>query len=848
MTDGPDPPPTGLAPLHAPDRRLDLAFAALAVVPDGALATCLVAPGEPPDPPPALRARLPQVRWLATYSYPLALVAPDDHLRIHQAWLTACQGPDRIGQAVVRTTGSLRDDAGAEVAAAGWYRAEIIDLAGAAGLEAVLVCLVPSEPEPAADLDPPLTVETTAGSWFQGTSTFRVRLGPDGEITGVTPNVEEVLGRSVDEVVGSPMIDLAHPDDRDRAVERWRAIVSSPGHQEPVRARLAVAGGEWRWFEATSWNLRGVTGDPVVISDFRDVQADVEVQEARDRTERAHDRLARVLDEVDDMVMVGGLDRGLIYLNTAAAAVLGDDVLGTHLTEHVHPALAETAERDIIPSLRRLERWTGEVELEVGDERRLVSATVTPVAPPGDDDEIWFGMIVRDVTTERAHARDLAEQARHDPLTGLPNRLALMEQLERCRTSGPPDSTVAVCFIDLDNLKIVNDGLGHSVGDQLLRAVGAELLEHHHGSIARFGGDEFVVVLEDVGAAQAEAVAATILATIQRSQIPGAAARVTASIGVAVVRRDQLDPEGVIRDADAAMYVAKRSGRARVVRFDDAMRRTAERRFHLETALRGALDRQELSIAVQPVVSLETGELSGFEALSRWSEARPSEFIPVAEESGLITRLGWWALRTSALGLRAIQAVGPELADLRIGVNVSGHQLLDPDFARLCVEELDDLGVAHDRVVLELTESVLIDQREEIDRVLRQLRDSGIRLALDDFGSGYSSLGYLRRYPIDVLKLDTSYTQGLLDDVGTRIITEGVVTMASRLGLQVVAEGVEDPAELAVVRELGIDLAQGNLIGEPISVPDTIELLRADGAFATRVAAHPPGATDPAVS
>ena len=832
--DGQDVPTS--SPLHAPSRRLDLAFAALAAIPEGAFVSALAAGAGPaPEPPESLHQRITGVHWLSVHDHPLTFVDPADHLRVHQAWLTACQGPDRIGRTRIRTSRRLPttlappdrpEGAGTVGGEIGWYDVEIVDLTGAVGFESIVVFLVPASDAPEAMTDESYETPDQPMSWFRGTSSFRLRLGAGGVIEGGTLNVDEVVGRPLAELVGTAVIDLAHPDDRAAAVRGWLAIVAGPDQQPPSRLRIAVADGGWRTFEITSWNLVEMAGFDVVISDFRDVQDQVEAEEAREVTARAHDRLVRVLDEVDDMVLVGSLDHGLIYLNAAASAALGSDALGTFLVDHLGEDLSRFATEAIMPQLRDLQRWTGEVEVLVKGRRRVMQATVSPVASAGAESGIYYGVIMHDVTVERAYARELADQARRDPLTGLPNRLALMEQLDGCRTSGPPDGIVSVCFIDLDNLKIVNDGLGHSVGDQLLRAVGTQLLEHHAGAISRFGGDEFVVVLEDVSAELAEATGATILSAIQRSHVPGIAARVTASIGVAASRRDQLDPETIIRDADAAMYVAKRGGRARVVQFDERMRAMAARRFHLETTLRTALDRDELAIHVQPVVDLASGSISGFEALSRWSEARPSEFIPVAEESGLISRLGWWALQRSLAGLGLIHALGPRYASVRMGVNVSGHQLLDPDFAHLVVQEVSDLGLDPSHLVLELTESVLIDPREEIDRVLRDLRDAGISLALDDFGSGYSSLGYLRRYPIDVLKLDTSYTHGLLTDTGTRIIAEGVVTMASRLGLHVVAEGVETEAQLEVVRDLGIDFAQGNLLGEPISVEDTLDVLR----------------------
>ncbi len=550
----------------------------------------------------------------------------------------------------------------------------------------------------------------------------------------------------------------------------------------------------------------------------------------RDGPVAAHDRLLRVVDEVGDMVIIGCLGRGVVYANAAARALFPHDPVGHRLPDLLPDLLRATAENDIIPVLTRLERWTGDFEVPAdasgGPGPLVLALTVTPVVQEGTD-EVYFGVVMRDVTAERRHAEVLARQAREDPLTGLPNRLALMEHLAHRRDHGAPDAPVSVCFIDLDHLKVVNDGLGHSAGDRLLRAVADRLTERSAALVARFGGDEFVVVHEGLSPDELATEARELLSAIERVHVFGVSTQVSASVGVATVRRDRLDPEAAIRDADAAMYVAKRSGRARVAHFDDSMRATATRRFVLETALRRALAHEDLELHLQPVIDVASGEVSGYEGLARWDAATPCEFIPVAEESGLILALGRWAMRTALASAAQVRDLGPATHDLRFAVNVSSHQLLDRHFAPMVLETLEEFAVPPGAVVLELTESALIDPRDDVDHALRGLRDAGVSLALDDFGSGYSSLGYLRRYPIDILKLDTGYIQGMLVDPSTRIIAEAIVTMAHRLGLRVVAEGVETAEQLALVRELGIDWAQGYLLGHPATVEDVVADLSA---------------------
>ncbi|MBX3284686.1 MAG: diguanylate cyclase, partial [Actinobacteria bacterium] len=536
-----DPEPDVPGAVHAPDRRLDVAFAALAEVAPGACVTLLAGTGDGWTPPSVLVRQLPEARWLQADDHPLTFIDPEDHLRVHQAWLQACQGDDRCGRVRVRTCAPLPADDGS-TAEPGWYDVVLLDLVGVTGIDAVVAILTGVDP----DLAPPEVPDeadetaTRAVSWFRGTTSFRLRLASGGIIEGGTRNVDEVLGRPLTALVGTTVTTLAHPDDLERAAAAWREIVASPVQQPPTRVRIAMADGSWRWFEITSWNLLDLAAYQVVISDFRDVQAQVEAEEAREATTRSLDRLVRVLDEIDDVVMVGGLESGLVYLNAAARAIAGPDAVGTHLSEHVDLEISALAEASIVPELRALRRWTGDFDLEVGGQRRRMAATVSPVAAPdgiGSDDaasgaatggEIFYGVVMRDVTSAHAHAVDLAEQARRDPLTGLPNRLALMEVLEASRTSGPAHGTVSVCFIDLDNLKIVNDGLGHSAGDRLLRAVGDQLLAGHPGAVFRFGGDEFVVVLQDRSASEALEGARAVLDAIERVQEPGVAAHLTA--------------------------------------------------------------------------------------------------------------------------------------------------------------------------------------------------------------------------------------------------------------------------------------------------------------------------------
>lgn len=802
----------GKPELHAKHRDLVGALAVLDATEPGSLVRCLLPSGLTCKPTDALRARLPEVRWVVTDDHPLIHVDPACHVRLTQSWMDASQGPSRVGRTRLRTIQEFEDEHGSP-AATGWYDLLMVDLVGVDGIDSIVVVLAPSSE--LRDGERQLPPE-----WLYGTSSIRMRLASDGTIENITDNVIDLLGRSAESLIGRPAIALVHPDDAALAQAAWAQILKQPPPFEPVRCRLLAPDEEsTRWFEATSWNALDDPSAAAVITELRDIDAEVRSERSRTESLRTSQRLHRVLDEVDNMVIVSRLGEGVVYANRAAHEQLDRLELGRPVRDLMAEPNLDSLADEITQRLEAGQQWTGDVEhVTVHGVPRTLSTTVCPIAADDDgdgDEHGYFGIVMHDVTAERAHARALSDQARTDPLTALPNRLALMERLEALRNAGGDaraDDQIALCFIDVDNLKVVNDGLGHGAGDQLLVALAEELRRHVEGDlVARFGGDEFVVVLEHASLDDVVAKAHELSEVISRVQVPGVSSHLTASIGVALSPRPNVMPEAMLRDADAAMYQAKRRGRDQVLLFDDAMHQQATRRFVVETSLRQAIDDGGLEAHLQPFVDLRTDRVRGFEALARWGLVQPLEFVATAEESGLIVPLGQWVLERSLESMSQVRASDPGRRGLCIAVNVSGRQLVDSTFADRTLGIIADQGADPRDVILELTESVLIDHHDDIERTLRRLRDAGLRLALDDFGSGYSSIAYLRRYPIEILKLDTTYTQALLTDPETRIIAEAIVTMAERLGMEVVAEGVETHEQLACVREMGIPIAQGYL-------------------------------------
>jgi diguanylate cyclase (GGDEF)-like protein len=456
---------------------------------------------------------------------------------------------------------------------------------------------------------------------------------------------------------------------------------------------------------------------------------------------------------------------------------------------------------------------------------------------------------------ERKRAeRQLAHQALHDGLTGLPNRSLLLDRVEHAlERSNRNSSLVAVLFLDIDNFKLINDSLGHHVGDQLLTRVAARLgtvvrradtaARLGGETVARLGGDEFVVLCEDLEGEQdairiAERVRAELAAPLL---LDDSELSITASIGIAVTCGDGASPDSLIRDADVAMYRAKERGRDRYELFDEGMRARVLRRLQVENDLRRAIERDELRVFYQPIVSLPSGDVVGVETLVRWQHPEqglipPVEFIPLAEESGLIVTIGRWVLEEACRQSAHWQEAHPDWPPLKVSVNVSARQL-GGELAETVAAVLEATGADPDRLALEITESLLMGHTDATMDLLRSLRELGVQVALDDFGTGYSSLSYLQRFPLDVLKLDRSFVSRLDSEASDLKIVAATIDMAQALDMRVIAEGVETPEQLGHLCALDCDFAQGYYFARPQPAAAITELLR-DG-FARSAQSEP---------
>jgi diguanylate cyclase (GGDEF)-like protein/PAS domain S-box-containing protein len=556
--------------------------------------------------------------------------------------------------------------------------------------------------------------------------------------------------------------------------------------------------------------------------------------------ERAEAMFRALLESAPDAMVIVGSDGRIALVNRQTEQLFGwsRDLLIGEPVEVLVPVASRAHHREhregfaAEPQVRPMG-----VGLELFGVRRDGSEFPIEISlsPLETDEGVLVSAAIRDIT-ERKHAEQaMAHQATHDALTGLPNRVLLEDRLQQAIARSQRDGTsVAVLFIDIDRLKSINDSRGHAVGDQLLIAVADRLrgAVRPTDALARLGGDEFVIVTEGFGhrsnpQALVERVAATLSDPVQLAEME---VPVTVSIGVA-----SSGPGGnattLLRDADAAMYQAKERGRNQYVIFDETLRTRASHRRATEQALRDGLERSELVVHYQPVVELTAGRVVGVEALVRWHHPElgwllPGDFIAAAEDTGLIVELGATVLMDACAEVARWIRIAPELAGLSVSVNISARQLVRSELISVVREALAVSALDPSQLCLELTESVLLDDALFSARALGELKDLGVRIGVDDFGTGYSSLTYLQRFPVDTLKVDRSFVEGLGSGPnaarGDRAIVAGVIDLAHAFGLTTVAEGVETPKQLATLRALGCEQAQGYYWSPPISGPDAL--------------------------
>ena len=543
------------------------------------------------------------------------------------------------------------------------------------------------------------------------------------------------------------------------------------------------------------------------------------------------ERAQVTLNSIGDAVACTDVAGKLTFLNLVAEKLTGwtwQEAAGLPMPEVFR--ILDTTNREVIPNpMDRAVRRDETVHLPANSILVRRDGFEIPiedsVAPIHDGEGRPAGAVIvfRDVSVARAMALQMTHSAEHDFLTGLPNRMLLNDRISQAIVlASRHNKHVAILFLDLDGFKHINNSLGHPVGDKLLQSIATRLVDCVRASdtVSRQGGDEFVVLLSEVELSEDAAITARrmLLAVSRPHSIDQHDLHITTSIGVSVYPEDGLDAETLIKNADTAMYQAKESGRQSFQFFKPAMNARAVERQSIEESLRRALERQEFVLYYQPKVDLTTGAITGAEALIRWNHPTrglipPMDFIPIAEDCGLILSIGAWALREACAQSRVWTKAG--LPDVTMAVNVSAIEFRDKNFLNRLFEVISETGLDPRLLELELTESVLMKHATSTAVILQTLREAGIRLAVDDFGTGYSSLSYLRKFPVDAVKIDQSFIRQISADDDTTIV-KAVIGMARGLKLRVIAEGVETPEELAFLRAYRCDEAQGYYFSRPV--------------------------------
>ena len=650
-------------------------------------------------------------------------------------------------------------------------------------------------------------------------------LSPEGTVRYLSDAAIRLLGLSVTDPWSPRTLDWLRPDDRDQLIRRLQQARAEPGRREQMIVRVRDSGGRWLALDLTVVNR---LDDPAVGA-FAVTGADVTEGQRLRITRNLESRLLRRLPSAVVIIDDGGT---VVYWNARAADIFGyppEEVVGRSISDLDLFPPDSTDRQAIRRELRSRRRWDGELDGRRRDGSPVpLHVTLEAVEDPETGFRGVIGMSA-DISDRRSLENRLGREAHLDPLTGLPNRLALVEHVESAlERAGGRSTSVALLFVDIDDFKSINDSMGHEAGNEVIRSVAelfAAVLEPGD-LLARLGGDEFVICREGITADEAVELGKRILRLLSVPfKLGSQSMTLSATMGVAV-STPGAPMEKLLQEADVAMYEAKEAGKGRVQLFDAALRYQRRRTRDIATHLKAALGTDQIVTYFQPVVAIGTGRVLGFEALVRWQHpARgfitPDRFVPVAEETGLIEPLGAQVLDDAC---RALVAWSAERPRLTMAVNASARQLHSLDFVDVVRDALGRHGLDPSRLCIEVTESAVADVQTAAE-ALTQLRSLGVSIAMDDFGTGHSSFSRLLSLPLDRLKVDRSFVEAMLDDAGSRAVVTAVIGLARAMGLQVIAEGVEKPAQADALLGLGCEMAQGFLWSRPLPFTGAAALL-----------------------
>ncbi|MGV0025406.1 EAL domain-containing protein [Phormidesmis priestleyi] len=671
----------------------------------------------------------------------------------------------------------------------------------------------------------------------------------------VNSRMAKLVGRTVTEMIGKPSGQFFS------AIEGWFQFHAGQATHDRQRfygwkeGQLQRKDGRKFWAEVNATLICNNSGEPIGT-----------LITVKDITERKWlEEYLRLLESVvvnaNEIVMISQaeptedpLNLRIVYINDAFLRVTGhnsSEVIGKSAQLLIGVGTSTSEVDRIRAALLKHKAVKAELILHRKDDTPFwVDLNTVPIRDE-QGKVTHFVSVMREVTERKQVEEQLRRNAFHDSLTGLPNRLLFMERLSHTvdRLKQTPDLQFAVLFLDLDRFKVINDSLGHMIGDQLLVAIARRLeaCVKEQDTVSRLGGDEFTILLENIkDVADATKIAERVHQALSTPfDLDGHEVFTSASIGITLSTTAFDRPEDLLRGADIAMYRAKASGKACHEIFDTDMHTRVVNLLQLENDLRRAVERQEFVLHYQPIVALATGRIVGFEALIRWQHpdqgmVSPIKFVPIAEETGLIIPIGQWVLKEACQQMKLWQNRFPQDPPLSISVNLSSRQFSQPSLIGQIRQLLTDTGLDAHSLKLEITESAIMENTESAMDMMLQLKAMGIQLSVDDFGTGYSSLGYLYRFPMDLLKVDRSFISRVDVDGEKLELVRTIITLAWNLGMDVVAEGVETTKQLAQLKALKCEYAQGYLFAKPLNRKDAETLMSLDHPFQHLAQVLPP--------
>jgi diguanylate cyclase (GGDEF)-like protein/PAS domain S-box-containing protein len=664
----------------------------------------------------------------------------------------------------------------------------------------------------------------------------------------------QLAGLTAEQALESGWSGALHPEDRERVLSAWRQAIEG-GAEFAIEHRFRTSSGRETWLNTRAVPLRDRAGN---IAGYLGAHTDIADLKQSEETLRASEARFRGYFELPLVgIALTGPDKRWWEVNDRLCEMLGyrrTQLLRLSWAELTYPEdlAIELAQFDRVMS-RRIEGYSLDKRFVRQDGEILHVSVSTRCLRRANGVVEYFVTVVQDIT-ERKQAEERAQHlAQYDALTGLPNRTLLTDRLQQAvLRAGRDHSQMGVLLVDLDHFKRINDALGHTVGDQLLRELATRLQEcvRPFDTISRQGGDEFAVLLPDLEVTEEAArIAERILDIVaQPCRINDQELRIGCSIGISIYPRDGRNAEMLLKNADTALYRAKDMGRNSYQYYLSGATMIAHERLRLEASLRYAVDRQQLELYYQPKWDFRTGSITGAEALVRWNHPElgllpPGRFITIAEDSGLILPIGEWVLRNAVRDVSRLHGGG--FPKFEVAVNLSGRQFRQAGLADLVGEALAETGFDANCLELELTEGILMNPTEENLGMLKAFKTVGARIAIDDFGTGYSSLSYLQRFPVDVLKIDRSFVVDLPASTDSAAIVDAIVALAHGLGLEVVAEGVETAEQSAFLRARGCDKGQGYYFGRPLPLVELRKLLVQDRLKTAPPLAPPPGLAPP---